>query len=256
MSVYMASVMAVFKPFLNYGMKSVDVSGLQFLLEVIENYAERHSTGTGLLTISNHISTLDDPMSWGIMPYRTFFNTNSVRWTLGASDILFTNRLIAPLFHSGQVIETFRGQGIHQPAIDTAIDKLNKAQWVHIFPEGRVNQDGIDPTKLLRFKWGVSRLVLEAAQPPIILPIYLKGFENVMPEDRSWPFTLLPRPFQSLKIFIGPPISPFVHLRERFRDAKEIDRVKIRIELAAQLRDQLSRLGDQEGHTKIDTSAR
>lgn len=40
------------------------------------------------------------------------------------------NSLIAPLFRNGQVIETFRGQGIYQPAIETAIDKLDQAQWV------------------------------------------------------------------------------------------------------------------------------
>ena len=34
------------------------------------------------------------------------------------------------IFRSGQVIETFRGQGIWQPAIDDAIRKLDTGEWV------------------------------------------------------------------------------------------------------------------------------
>ena len=33
-------------------------------------------------------------------------------------------------FEYGQVIETFRGKGIFQPAIDNAIEKLNRGEWV------------------------------------------------------------------------------------------------------------------------------
>ena len=68
-----------------------------------------------------------------------------MRWTLGASDIMFTNpyailtsaddRSIARsvfswFFRNGQVLETFRGKGIYQPSIDTAIAKLDQGEWV------------------------------------------------------------------------------------------------------------------------------
>jgi hypothetical protein len=33
-------------------------------------------------------------------------------------------------FRAGQVLETFRGRGVYQPAVDTAIEKLNEGQWV------------------------------------------------------------------------------------------------------------------------------
>lgn len=35
-------------------------------------------------------------------------------------------------FRYGQVIETFRGKGIFQPAIDDAIEKLNRGEWVSV----------------------------------------------------------------------------------------------------------------------------
>jgi monolysocardiolipin acyltransferase len=76
-------------------------------------------------------------------------------------------------FEKGQVIETFRGKGIYQKAIDESTKKLDEGQWVrfrsfssawtaltavrkvHIFPEGRIKQDTL--SELRRFKWGVSR---------------------------------------------------------------------------------------------------
>ena len=35
-------------------------------------------------------------------------------------------------------------------AVDYAIEKLNEGLWVHVFPEGRVNQT----PNMLRLKWG------------------------------------------------------------------------------------------------------
>lgn len=33
-------------------------------------------------------------------------------------------------FRKGQVLETFRGKGIYQPAVDSAIEKLSNGAWV------------------------------------------------------------------------------------------------------------------------------
>lgn len=55
------------------------------------------------------------------------------------------------------------------------VEILSKNGWVHIFPEGRV-------TKIpIRIKWGISRLIKESSTPPILLPIWLNGMENVWP---------------------------------------------------------------------------
>jgi monolysocardiolipin acyltransferase len=59
-------------------------------------------------------------------------------------------------FTAGQVIETVRGGGIYQPAVDKAVQLLQNGEWIHIFPEGRVNQESINPEGgLLPFKWGM-----------------------------------------------------------------------------------------------------
>lgn len=41
-----------------------------------------------------------------------------------------SNSIFSEFFRQGQVLETFRGKGIYQPAVDTAIEKLNKGEWV------------------------------------------------------------------------------------------------------------------------------
>lgn len=106
--------------------------------------------------VSNHISVLDDPCAFSVaMPLRTFLDRQTTRWTLGASDIVFTNMYVDcrasrqaanaktlrqfPLdrprrffFKAGQVIETYRSSaapdkaGIYQVAIDEAIRKVSE----------------------------------------------------------------------------------------------------------------------------------
>jgi len=116
-------------------------------------------------------------------------------------------------FRAGQVLETFRGRGIYQPAVDAAIEKLNQGQWVHLFGEGKVNQrhafetdHGV--TRLPRFKWGIGRILMETAMPPIIIPMWLTGFDKLMPEGRPFPWKFIPRFGCKLSITFGDPLSP------------------------------------------------
>ncbi|KAH8084822.1 hypothetical protein HD553DRAFT_36714 [Filobasidium floriforme] len=132
------------------------------------------------------------------------------RTTLGsgsASDIMFTNPIFSKFFTLGQVIETVRGGGIFQPAIDEAIKKLQAGDWVHIFPEGRVNQVSLHPPGgLIPFKWGISRIIMDSARMPTIIPIWISGFEDVMPDTRKY-LRFLPRPGKRISITIGDPIT-------------------------------------------------
>jgi monolysocardiolipin acyltransferase len=108
---------------------------------------------------------------WGVLPIRSFFNNRQSRWTLGARDILFTRpfgtihrgnlpnfsrlyRSHAALFRNGKVIDTIRGVGVYQEAVDLAIQRLDAGDWVHIFPQGYVRQENLRPP-LGRLKWGV-----------------------------------------------------------------------------------------------------
>lgn len=53
------------KLWLRLGTRAVRVHGLPGLLSIL------NSRKTGLLTISNHTSVLDEPLIWGALPWRT-----------------------------------------------------------------------------------------------------------------------------------------------------------------------------------------
>lgn len=204
------------KAFLNSRLCSLNVTGLDTLKSALEDTHRRRERGliTGLchlrfhrsiiltrhLSMQSHINvrypavhvvvsptqrschhSLDDPVTWGILPVRYFFNSQTTRWALGASEVMFTNpyasfpcphtlalkfillsSLFSLFFSHGQTLETFRGRGIYQPAVDTAIRKLDQGSWVHLFGEGKINQSDTYPkdsqgfARLPRFKWGVS----------------------------------------------------------------------------------------------------
>lgn len=73
------------------------------------------------------------------------------------------SRTIGAFFQCGQVVPIVRGNGIFQPAIDESIRLLQQGKWVHVFPEGKVNQS----PELIRLKWGIGRILLELAGRPV-----------------------------------------------------------------------------------------
>lgn len=60
------------------------------------------------------------------------------------------------------------------------------------------------------FKWGVSRIILETAtltgEQPIVVPLFIEGFDQVMHESRTWP-RFLPRLFKRVRCTYGQPID-------------------------------------------------
>lgn len=198
------------KAFLNSGLCSITVSNLHILLDALRNNKRRRH-GQGVVTVANHISTLDDPLVWGTLPAKLYLNSSTTRWSLGASDIMFTNPLFSAFFRNGQVLETFRGNGIFQPSVDIAIKQLNEGNWVHLFGEGKVNQPPNYPrshgvARLPRFKWGVGRILMETAVPPVIIPMWLTGFDKLMPEHRVFPYKYFPKLGIRLGVAFGDPI--------------------------------------------------
>jgi len=155
---------------------------------------------------------LDDPVAWGVLPAHYYPRSRTTRWVLGASDVIFTNPLFSTFFRLGQTLETFRGKGIHQPAVDFAIQQLNDGGWVHLYGEGGVNQpnsytqDLNGYTRLPRFKWGVGRMIMECKMPPVIIPMWLTGFDQLMPEGRPFPYKYIPRFGAELSVTFGHPI--------------------------------------------------
>ncbi len=153
-----------------------------------------------LITVSNHISTVDDPVMWGgLLTNRMIcelIERDRMRHVPAAKEIVFTNFLFHWFFSTGQAIPIERGKGVYQPGMDEALNRVNKGGWLHLFPEGKVIPS-FDDYKIGRLKWGIGRLIMEAKVPPLILPIILKGFDVMKPLDK------LPRPYRQIAIAVG-----------------------------------------------------
>ena len=75
----------------------------------------------------------------GVLSLKTLVNNSYLlRWTPGAQDICFTKQWHGMFLSRGRIVPIERGGGVYQTCMDFLVDKLNKGQWVHTFPEGGV----------------------------------------------------------------------------------------------------------------------
>ena len=51
--------------------------------------------------------------------------------------------------------------------------QLDRGQWLHIFPEAKTHQSST--REVLRFRWGVSRVLMECKNDYEVIPIWLQG---------------------------------------------------------------------------------
>lgn len=103
----------------------------------------------------------DDSLVSGSTRYRVHKSVRPSVFVIALSFMTYLSaRIFSAFFRKGQVLETFRGGGIYQSAVDIAINKLDQGHWVHLFGEGGVNQPHTyameeGKARLRRFKWGV-----------------------------------------------------------------------------------------------------
>ncbi|KAK0674248.1 putative lysophosphatidylcholine acyltransferase [Cercophora samala] len=244
-----------------HGFNTVETHGLAQFRELLDNRADPEKRERGLLTVSNHVSVLDDPMVWGLLPLSYAFNPNNLRWTLGAHDICFKNQLFSTFFTHGQVLPCHRSKhsihgGLFQPCMTQAIRLLShpspsppsspyytttgtdsilsplnhphyrRYSWVHVFPEGLVHQH--PDVDLRYFKWGVARLILESEPSPDVVPMFIDGTQKCMAEDRGFP-KFLPRVGKKVKVTFGGVLDyerTFGDLKARWDELVRRERLK------------------------------
>ncbi|XP_010266316.1 PREDICTED: N-acylphosphatidylethanolamine synthase isoform X3 [Nelumbo nucifera] len=163
-------------------LNSTSVHNAETLIRLVHS----RPPGVPLITVSNHMSTLDDPLMWGFKEFPSA-DAKLARWVLAAEDICFKNVVLTYFFRL--VLKLF---------------VVSKEQ-LHTFPEGKVSQED---KPIRRLKWGTASLIERAPVTPIVLPIVHHGFEKVMPEKsffgRRPPFPLCNK---DIKIVVGEPID-------------------------------------------------
>ncbi|XP_068318498.1 uncharacterized protein [Pyrus communis] len=178
------------------GLNQVQVYGVEKLHDAVLCRPK----GKPLITVSNHVASMDDPLVLSaLLPRHVLLDAQNLRWTLCASDRCFANPVTSAFFRSVKVLPVSRGDGIYQKGMDTAISKLNQGGWVHIFPEGSRSRDG--GKTMGSSKRGVGRLVLDADNIPMVVPFVHSGMQDIMPIGAS-----IPRIGNMVTVVIGDPI--------------------------------------------------
>lgn len=178
------------------GLNRVQVYGLEKLHDALL----RRPKDKPLITVSNHVASMDDPLVIAaLLPPNVLLDAKNLRWTLCASDRCFSNPVTSAFFRSVKVLSVSRGDGIYQKGMDIAISKLNQGGWVHIFPEGSRSRDG--GKTMGASKRGVGRLVLDADNIPMVVPFVHSGMQDIMPIGAS-----IPRIGKTVTVVIGDPI--------------------------------------------------
>lgn len=76
------------------GLSKVETHGMNEFLQLLDQREDPAKRERGLITVSNHISVMDDPILWGILPLSYMFNPDNLRWGLGSYDLCFTNKYV------------------------------------------------------------------------------------------------------------------------------------------------------------------
>lgn len=210
-----------------------------------------------LITLSNHISCIDDPVMWAILlPFNYYFTqTENVRWAGAAVDICFMKPWHSAFFSLGKTFPLIRGAGLEQPAMEFGLALLKHNQWLHLFPEGRVMRDDkqqaiTNADRGYNFKWGISKLILDYFRSSLstadllernseirILPFYHLGMDKVLPVGRPY----VPRFGHDITVYIRPSViqmnskllthilrtQPLSQRVQKSRSDDEISRIKL-----------------------------
>ncbi|KAI3707749.1 hypothetical protein L2E82_36543 [Cichorium intybus] len=186
-----------------HGLNHVQIYGGEKLQQALVNRPDK----TPLITVSNHIASMDDPLVIAaLLPKSVLLDARNLRWTLCATDRCFRNPVTSAFFKCVKVLPVSRGEGIYQKGMDVAIAKLNRGGWVHIFPEGSRSRDG--GTSMGSIKRGAARLILDADNAPMVVPFVHAGMQEIMPIGASFP-----RVGKTVTVLVGDPID-FEDLRD------------------------------------------
>lgn len=225
-----------------HGLNCVQLYGAEKLHQLVLHRPENRP----LITISNHVAAMDDPLVIAsLLPPSIMLEAQNLRWTLCATDRCFHNPVTSAFFKHVKVLPVSRGDGIFQKGMDVAISKLNRGEWIHIFPEGSRSRDG--GKTIGSIKKGIGRLILDADNVPIVLPFVHAGMQEIMPVGAK-----LPKIGKRVTVLVGDPINFDDILK--VEENQNISRGKLYDAICARIGDQLRKLKAQVDRLAIEQS--
>ncbi|ERN02214.1 tafazzin isoform X1 [Amborella trichopoda] len=180
-----------------HGLNCIQIYGAEKLHKALT----QRSIDQSLITVSNHVAAVDDPfVIASLLPPSVLLDARSLRWTLCATDRCFRNPMTSAFFRAVKVLPLTRGEGVYQMGMDMALSKLNRGEWVHIFPEGSRSRDG--GKTMGSSKRGIGRLVMDANKMPLVVPFVHTGMQEIMPVGTS-----IPKVGKQVTVLVGDPIE-------------------------------------------------
>ncbi|KAK0127274.1 hypothetical protein ONS96_006824 [Cadophora gregata f. sp. sojae] len=171
-----------------HGLNYMDVIGLDTFLETLNRRKNPEDRDRGLITVSNHVSVMDDPLIWGVLPFSYAFNPGNHRWSLGSYDICFQTRTLSTFFNLGQVLPTHRGHtgsphgGLFQPVMTQAIRLLSSQPFVKPPPSYTPTLETSDPFSTGALTYSTNGV--DSFRAPSIYPSRKHSWIHIFPEGR------------------------------------------------------------------------
>jgi monolysocardiolipin acyltransferase len=133
-----------------YALSTTETHGLDNFLDIIDQRRDPLNRERGLITVSNHLCVLDDPMMWGVLPFGYHWNPNNHRWSLGSHDICFkkgSSGMVSKFFTWGNTLPVHRLAhskygGPFQPTMTEVIRLLSD-------PHGSKSEESLPPADSL-----------------------------------------------------------------------------------------------------------
>ncbi|DAZ96525.1 TPA: hypothetical protein N0F65_008076 [Lagenidium giganteum] len=196
--------------------------------DILLKHLDERPAGTSLITVCNHTATVDDPaLLAAMLPWR-FVLPSLARWSLCSQEYCYLkgSKVLSTFFFSAKTLPVKRGAGIDHKMMEDFFEKVQDGEWVHIFPEGKIDQHHVlggrgspERERIGRLKWGVGKLIARASQRPVVVPFYHTNMQKVMPQnERNQLNSMIPATNIRLGVRVGEPIS-FDDLFEKYEQS-------------------------------------
>jgi len=150
------------------------------------------------LLVSNHLTLIDSWfIGYAICSPNFFWKPQLFFWSIPEMKNYYRG-LLALLIWLSRTIPIIRGAPPKEQKLskDKIINVLQNNEAIHIFPEGTRSRTG----RIENYTTGVGRIYLRVPNCKI-LPVYIRGIENVLPIGQKFP-----RLLKKIDVVIGEPV--------------------------------------------------